>query len=68
MSKRLFFFSALALMSIASCNMCYECTVQTEDFGPVSKNVCGKERTIAGLINELESDTVGNGPWVCEKI
>ncbi len=41
--------------------------MQTDDFGETSQNVCGKDRDISGLINELETDTIGNGPWICEK-
>lgn len=68
MKSAIFLSFTSLLIVLSACHKCYECTVQTEDFGEVSKNVCGKDRTISGLINELETDTVGNGPWICEKI
>ncbi|GAB4376342.1 MAG: hypothetical protein Kow0075_03390 [Salibacteraceae bacterium] len=57
----------LFAVSQTGCNKCYECTVQTE-FGPVSKDVCGRKRDIKSLISHLENyvDTAGYGPWVCE--
>ena len=48
-----------------SCNKCYVCTVET-DHGEVHRDVCGRKRDIANLVNHLETDTTGYGPWTCE--
>lgn len=66
--KRRFFLSVVLLAGFAGqgCRKCYTCTVQT-DFGPVEREVCGRKSDVQGLINALESDTSGSGPWQCEQ-
>ncbi|MEX2597924.1 MAG: hypothetical protein WEC59_13445 [Salibacteraceae bacterium] len=61
--KTLFF--CLLTLSSTSCYKCYECTV-TVTQGELTQEVCGRNKEIAALIQELETDTVGNGPWRCE--
>jgi len=56
---------AVSSLAASGCRKCYTCTVQT-DFGKVKRQVCGRKGDIQGLINSLESDTTGNGPWQCE--
>lgn len=53
------------LISLTGCWKCYECTASTE-YGDVSRDVCGRKSNIQNLVRELESDTIGVGPWICK--
>ena len=51
---------------LPSCYKCIECTANQEDFGDVTREVCGRKKARDILINELETDTIGTGPWLCD--
>lgn len=53
------------VMPLSGCWKCSECTASTE-YGEVTREVCGRKSNTQALIRELESDTVGVGPWICK--
>ena len=66
MKKMLTFLILVLSFGMISCNRCQTCTAM-QDGQVVEREVCGRKRNVASLINALESDTEGVGPWVCEK-
>lgn len=56
----------LGTIPMEACYDCVECTATQGDFGPVTREICGRRKDRAALVQELETDTVGTGPWICE--
>lgn len=59
-------FGFLVMTVLIGCNKCYECTA-TQDGSTVTQEVCGRNATVAPLIEALETDNTGVGPWTCTK-
>lgn len=58
--------AVLLIASLPSCNRCEQCTATQGEFGEVTREICGRRAQRNQLVAELESDTIGVGPWVCE--
>jgi hypothetical protein len=67
MQKTFIIAAVLSLLGmLPSCNRCEQCTATQGDFGEVTREICGRRAQRNQLVTELESDTIGVGPWVCE--
>jgi hypothetical protein len=64
--KSYFPFAFFLFTALVGCNKCYVCTA-TQEGTEISQEVCGRNATVAPLIEALETDNTGVGPWVCTK-